>query len=350
MAEFITAIRTTEGDKKYDYNALGNLPDGSVNANAIKGTASGEVVALDDISPIAHVVRCTVRSKNLLNMSSLLNPALVANGDGTYTITKNGNNRFSEEIPLDKSILPGSSIAVSVASVLGTVENIAIQLLSADRNNTHELYLNQAVLSRTLELEFEAARVRVFLQSSETDGDYATFKNLQLEIGNAVTEYTPYVDPATITVMEETTGATYIPDADGICEVPSVFPAMTLLTDTPNTTIECEYCRDANKVIAEIFAAMKFGGVSYTSSISLPAAGWQGTESPYSQVVSINGTTEYSKVDINPSVEQLAIFHQKDIAFVTENEDGVITVYCIGQKPTNDYTMQVTITEVIANA
>jgi hypothetical protein len=28
MAEFITAIRTTEGDKKYDYNALGNLPTG----------------------------------------------------------------------------------------------------------------------------------------------------------------------------------------------------------------------------------------------------------------------------------------------------------------------------------
>ena len=27
MAEFITAIRTADGDKKYDYNALGNLPD-----------------------------------------------------------------------------------------------------------------------------------------------------------------------------------------------------------------------------------------------------------------------------------------------------------------------------------
>ena len=83
--------------------------------------------------------------------------------------------------------------------------------------------------------------------------------------------------------------------------------------------------------------------------IELLASKWQGTESPYSQVVSIGGVTGNSRVDINPSVEQLAIFHDKDIAFVTENEDGVVTVYCIGQKPANDYTMQVTVTEVIAN-
>ena len=69
----------------------------------------------------------------------------------------------------------------------------------------------------------------------------------------------------------------------------------------------------------------------------------------YSQVVSISGVTENSKIDINPSVEQLAIFHKKDIAFVTENEDGVVTVYCIGQKPVNDYSMQITITEVVTN-
>ena len=57
---------------------------------------------------------------------------------------------------------------------------------------------------------------------------------------------------------------------------------------------------------------------------------------------------KYSKVDLLPSVEQLAIFHNKDVAFVTENEDGVVTVYAIGDKPTSDYTMQVSITEVVA--
>lgn len=85
---------------------------------------------------------------------------------------------------------------------------------------------------------------------------------------------------------------------------------------------------------------------SRVEEITLTAAGWVGTESPYSQVVTIPGVTENSQVDLKPSAEQLAIFHDKDLAFVTENEDGVVTVYAIGQKPENDYTIQVTITEV----
>ena len=90
------------------------------------------------------------------------------------------------------------------------------------------------------------------------------------------------------------------------------------------------------------------GGGSTVSiaSVTLPASAWQGSNNLYSQVVSIKGVTENSQVDLTPSVEQLAIFYEKDLTFVTENEDGVVTVYAIGQKPQNDYTMQVTITEV----
>ena len=84
---------------------------------------------------------------------------------------------------------------------------------------------------------------------------------------------------------------------------------------------------------------------TYTA-VTLLSSAWNGTASPYSQVVNIEGVTEHSKVDLQPSVAQLAIFHDKDLAFVTENEDGVVTVYAIGDKPTNDYTMQATITEV----
>ncbi len=80
--------------------------------------------------------------------------------------------------------------------------------------------------------------------------------------------------------------------------------------------------------------------------IDLLAANWIGDSSPYSQVVEIDGVTENSQVDLTPSIEQLVVFYEKDLGFVTENEDGVVTVYAIGQKPENDYTMQVTITEV----
>lgn len=80
--------------------------------------------------------------------------------------------------------------------------------------------------------------------------------------------------------------------------------------------------------------------------VNLLAKNWIGVDNLYSQVVNLDGVTENSQVDLTPSVEQLAIFYDKSLAFVAENEDGVVTVYAIGQKPENDYTIQVTITEV----
>lgn len=88
------------------------------------------------------------------------------------------------------------------------------------------------------------------------------------------------------------------------------------------------------------------GTIARIGKVTLTASGWVGEGYLFSQVVNIDGVTENSQVDLTPSVEQLAIFYEKDIAFVTENEDGVVTVYVIGEKPQNDYTIQVTITEV----
>lgn len=82
------------------------------------------------------------------------------------------------------------------------------------------------------------------------------------------------------------------------------------------------------------------------ANVNLLAANWTGTGNLYSQVVEIDGITPYSQVDLTPDVAQLVIFYEKDLTFVTENEDGIVTVFAIGQKPENDYTVQVTITEV----
>lgn len=80
------------------------------------------------------------------------------------------------------------------------------------------------------------------------------------------------------------------------------------------------------------------------SSVMLKASYWVGSEDTYSQVVTIPGVTSNSKVDLLPSVEQLATF--QDLTLVTENVGGTVTVYAIGDKPTSDYTMEVCITEV----
>lgn len=100
---------------------------------------------------------------------------------------------------------------------------------------------------------------------------------------------------------------------------------------------------DVQAIVNELLSQ---GPTARIGSVSILADKWVGNASPYSQVVEIDGVTENSQVDLTPSVEQLAIFHEKDLAFVTENEGGVVTVYAVGQKPENDYTIQVTITEV----
>lgn len=118
----------------------------------------------------------------------------------------------------------------------------------------------------------------------------------------------------------------------------------TTVSNDASAHMELEYAMDAKKYIDSLIVEP----VARISEVTLLASAWTGANSLYSQVVTIDGITEYSKVDLLPSVEQLAIFHNKDLAFVTENEDGVVTVYAIGDKPTNDYTMQVQITEVKA--
>ena len=75
-------------------------------------------------------------------------------------------------------------------------------------------------------------------------------------------------------------------------------------------------------------------------------------ENRYYQYVTINNATitPNSKIDLQPKPEDLVIFHEKDLAFMAINAGGQVRICVIGQKPTNEYTMQVTVTEVTENA
>lgn len=88
------------------------------------------------------------------------------------------------------------------------------------------------------------------------------------------------------------------------------------------------------------------------ASVYIDPTQWkQASDDRYYQVVTVQNAvvTANSKVDLTPSAEQLDIFHEKDLAFVAENEDGVVSVFCVGQVPTNPYTINATVTEVVGN-
>ena len=65
----------------------------------------------------------------------------------------------------------------------------------------------------------------------------------------------------------------------------------------------------------------------------------------YGQVIALDGITKYSRLDLQPDADMLAEFQQLNLVFVTENKDGIITAYSVGDMPLKSYTMQATIVE-----
>lgn len=281
------------------------------------------------------LTRC---GKNLLNISSIMGKSVTENGatltcgadggiTGSGTATDYvGFKAIRQYLPIDTYILSASGEFSQLCCSVGIKD--ANGTLLCDANVTHAgqtVIFNLASYPTYSYLEIVCKR--------NNNAELSGTAYFQLEQGTVATEYERYK------------GTDYIGTFENVS---SLYPTTALVTNTEGVIIRAKYNKDTNKVIAALLSLVQGGGgrISY---IDLPSAKWQGSASPYSQVVSITGITENSKVDINPSIEQLAIFHTKDIAFVAENEDGVVTVYCIGQKPTADYQMQITITEVLAN-
>lgn len=82
------------------------------------------------------------------------------------------------------------------------------------------------------------------------------------------------------------------------------------------------------------------------TTVTIPAANWSGTESPYSQVVTVSGVNVNSKLDLQPTPAQIVELQDDEISLMTTNNNGVVTIYAIGNKPESDMEMQMLITEV----
>ena len=324
-------------------------------ANAFKRKVSGGVVQVDDVSPVEHIVGCRVKSKNLWkthNITATYSRSsdivyTYNNGVFTYagTVKNNaggGRNELGEQ-SWAKVILPPGTYTYFLNVISGNTGGLST-FMQAIKNNTTTILPNYTFsLTEETEILFGINR------PTTIGKEYNVAFNIMLVEGTEATEYSPYIDVSTVEV--DRNGESFSVAADGTVNgLTSVSPSMTVSTDDINAIVEIEYNRDSNKVFAELYKYIEQGGitpkVARIVNVTILADKWVGSSSPYSQVVTVDGATKYSQVDLTPDAEQLAIFHNKDLAFVTENENGVITVYAIGQKPTNDYTMQATVTEV----
>ena len=86
--------------------------------------------------------------------------------------------------------------------------------------------------------------------------------------------------------------------------------------------------------------------IEHISNISLLTASWTGSD-PYTQTVTISGSTANTKVDIQPSEEIYDQLVADNVGYLAiKNVDGTLTAVAKGGKPSVDLTVQVTYNNV----
>ena len=154
--------------------------------------------------------------------------------------------------------------------------------------------------------------------AGETGG--AQFTNIQVEIGDYMTDYDPYFETS---VPISSSVETY--------DLPIYYGQTNIFND----------CSASMTVMINLLQYNK-----RATTIELPASGWTGSGLLYSQTVNVPIVTENSQVELRPSPVQLQELLTSEISLTAANESGIVTVFAIGGKPISDYTMQIIISEV----
>lgn len=243
-------------------------------ANALKGTAIGEVVRLDDVSPLEHTVPVTVWSKNLFDIDTLCENDTRATklSDNSFSVAGNltGQTYASALFLFDNSEeLIGKTITISGEWVPSAANKGSLWLCWAKNRASKKLIINahtsgQAFSGVVSEMPEDGCELGLYVYANAggtiVAGDTVTYTNVQAEFGATATAYTPYV-PNVSAVTVKAQGKNIEPVSypvadDGSCSVASIHPTMTLTTDTEGTVVDCEYNRDINKAFEQLTQAI----------------------------------------------------------------------------------------------
>ena len=240
-------------------------------ANALKGSASGEEVRLNDVSPIEHELKIKLKSKNLFNAEAeplyLIGAEKTLNGTAlTFTSTEI-MARYAYRIPTET----GKQYTVSVKSLVSvpasgqSATGSDIFLSSTGHPDTLNYgSITSSSLTKTFTAKSDYLYIKQYIcYGTAQVGGKKTIDGLQVEEGASATSYAPYISDfsgVTLKRYGNTTAdepQTYSPTSDGeVSSVTSLYPTTTLMTDTKGVIIEAEYNRDINKAFAELQAAI----------------------------------------------------------------------------------------------
>lgn len=226
-------------------------------ANALKGSATGSVVRMGDVSPVEHdmavrvsgvddvsAVKVQRYGKNLLKYpykdgSKTINGVtFTVNDDGTVLVNGTATDEAAFELYAPSNITQliantEADLFLSGCPEGGSEKTFYIFDGWVGRKDTGKGVVLTKGGNRT-------KQIKIIVENGVTMNN-ALFKP-QIEVGTSKSEYAPYIEPTE-----------YTPNADGTVEgVTSLSPTTTLMTDTVGAVIDVEYNRDLNKAFNEL--------------------------------------------------------------------------------------------------
>jgi hypothetical protein len=219
-------------------------------AGSLKGSAIGNPIRLDNVSPLEHEIA-------------------VKTSEGGATITKYGKNLFNaldytqppytkpEIIEITENSIKGNFAYGHwlVYSFSGLVPNIDYTFSFKTRNDSATLnWVNGTNYSysttRNVKTNNDGTFTISFGSTDSSNFLYFDIYDIQLEYGTKTTEFEPFVEPTTHTADENG-------NVDGII---GNGKTVTLIAES-GVTISAEYNRDINKAFAELQnAIISLGG------------------------------------------------------------------------------------------
>ena len=226
--EQLASLKGEQGEQG-EKGDSGKDADMSIVTNALKGQASGNVVALKDVSPLQHDVKVqldnggsvTVCSKNLFKIASNTVSGVTVNLNKNGEVVLNGTATQSGNFISTGYIKGGTYTLSSKADKNPT--NVAqgfVSIYSITDKTTNAVIFNYEATDKQVSAELTSGeyQFRIRIEGGVIYDNY-TFRP-QLELGNIATDYEPYIEPTT-----------YTADADGKLTIPSVYPSMMIVAD-----------------------------------------------------------------------------------------------------------------------
>ncbi len=222
---------------------------GNIFTPAIKVSTCGEVIAVDDVSPIEHDVYCKITSDSVTDLTQV-------------KVIRCRKNLLSEKIkdmsnwPLGTEhgfnsgiifllALPHKEVTISCA--YSGVEAYVYIYESVDGSVWDRIKERNGYLiakNTHIPITFTPDTNKKYAIWSNGKGSFDAARDLQVEFGNKPTTY------------EEPKQTTFTPTADGtVSDMRSIAPSMTLFPDAPGVLITTRYNADTAKYISNNYVS-----------------------------------------------------------------------------------------------